>query len=240
MKAAIGNVVSMIRQSLGRSYLFAPESSVNLILPGYTAGGGDPACVEPASGLDRKPVGILYADIADYARLSEEDEEGTHRNLITGMRIMGACVLATGGKVDHFAGDAILAEFRDADSALRCALNAQMSLRDLNVNLAAGKQVRFRVGVNFGEVISDRGDIYGNAVNLTARLEELAYSGGICVSASVRANLKDQSAYKFIGLGKRYLKNISTPVEAFWIEFDADQLVDPVLIDIGRKAVVTS
>jgi class 3 adenylate cyclase len=81
----------------------------------------------------------------------------------------------------------------------------------------------FRIGVNFGDVITDRGDIYGRAVNLAARLEKLAHSGGICVSESVRLALQDNPTYDFVALGRQYVKNISEPVQAFWIEVESDQ-----------------
>jgi len=130
------------------------------------------------------------------------------------------------GRVAHFAGDAILAEFKDADSALHCAINVQLAARQWNANLPLNHQVRFRIGVNFGDVITDQGDIYGKAVNLAARLESLAITGGICISNFARANLTNQSPFTFFSMGKRYVKNISEPVQAFLIEIDAQQVID--------------
>ena len=171
-----------------------------------------------------RQVGILYADIADYTRLTEQDEEGTHHRLVESMKIMEAYVAANYGRVAHFAGDAILAEFKDADNALNCAINMQLSDHRRNASLSSDRQILFRIGVNFGDVIVDQGDIFGNAVNLAARLESLAHSGGICVSASVRHRLKNDTSFKFLAMGKQYVKNFSDPVEAFWIEFDTERV----------------
>ena len=176
--------------------------------------------------LSHRQVGILYADIAAYTRLTEHDEEGTHHRLVESMQIMEAYVTANNGRVAHTAGDAILAEFKDACGALQCAVNVQLAARKLNARLHLNQRVLFRIGVNFGDVIADNGDIYGNSVNLAARLENLANRGGICVSESVRSELEGNSAFNFVALGKRYVKNISEPVQAFWIEIDAQQVVD--------------
>ena len=189
---------------------------------------------------DRRRVGILYADIADYSRLTEQDEEGTHRRLVESMKIIEAYVTANNGMVAHTAGDAILVEFKGIDSALRCAVNVQLAARDMNAQLPLNQQVLFRIGVNFGDLIADNGDIYGNAVNLAARLEKLAKIGGICVSESVRSELEDNSAFKFVALGKQYVKNISEPVQVFWIEFDAHQVIDTDFTRSLKVSVITS
>ncbi len=142
-------------------------------------------------------------------------------------------VTANNGRVVNTAGDAILAEFKNVDSALQCAVNVQLAARELNARLHVNQRVLFRIGVNFGNVIADNGDIFGNAVNLAARLEKLAIRGGICVSESVRSELKHNSVFNFVALGKQYVKNISKPVQAFWIEFDAQQVVDAELVKVA-------
>ena len=189
---------------------------------------------------DRRQVGVLYADIADYSRLTEQDEEGTHHRLVESMRIIETYVTANNGRVAHTAGDAILVEFKDIDSALHCAVNVQLAAREMNAQLPVDQRVLFRIGVNFGNVIADNGDIYGNAVNLAARLEELATRGGICVSESVRSELEYNSAFKFVALGNQHVKNISEPVQAFWIEFDAQQVVDTDFTSSLKVSVMAS
>jgi class 3 adenylate cyclase len=179
-----------------------------------------------ANGTSCRPVGIMYADIAAYQPLTELDEEGRHSRLVEAMRLIEAHIDASNGRVAHFSGDAILIKFKDADSALRCAINVQLAARQWNAGLDLAKQICFRVGVDFGTVIAEHGDIYVNAISLTARLESLACCGGICVSKSVRTELTNKSAFKFVAEGKQYVRNIREPIEAFWIEFDSLQILN--------------
>jgi len=176
--------------------------------------------------LSRRQVGILYADIASYSRLTEEDEEGTHHRLVEILNIMETYVTANNGRVVHTAGDAILAEFKDVDSALQCAVYVQLAAREWNARLDVNQRVQFRIGVNFGDVIADNGDIFGNAVILAARLEQLATQGGICVSEAVQSELENNSTFNFVSLGMQYVKNISEPVKAFFIEIDTPQMAN--------------
>lgn len=223
MKALVKNAISYLRQGVGFTPMTSLARTTDELVPGYSL----PIAIEPSSALARRPVGILYADIADYARLTELDEEGTHRQLVAAISSMMRQIARHDGRIAHLAGDAILAEFQDADSALHCAIEVQLAARQWNAGLPLERQVLFRIGVNFGEVISDQGDIYGNAVNLTARLEKLACSGGICVSETVRQRLEHNPAFNFVGIGKQYVKNISEPVQAFWIEVDARHCLQP-------------
>jgi adenylate cyclase len=217
MKTLIMNAISYIRQGVGLTPVVSTVNAMNEIISGYS-----PMLEqERTCELARKPVGILYADIADYTRLTEQDEEGTHRRLVKAVNIMRKNVAANNGRIAHLAGDAILAEFKDAGSAMQCAVNVQLVARQWNASLSVERQMLFRIGVNFGDVIPDRGDIYGNAVNLSARLEKLASSGGICVSETVRLKLVDHPSFKFVAMGKQYVKNINDPVQAFWILIDS-------------------
>jgi adenylate cyclase len=242
MKWLFGNAISYFSQGRGK---FAPaeqkagEHSVSTDDLDSGALETWESC-SATCGLDRKHAGIFYADIADYTRLTEQDEEGTHRLLVEAIKIMMANVADHNGRVAHLAGDAILAEFKDADSALHCAINVQLDARQWNANRSVNRQVLFRIGVNFGDVISDHGDIYGNAVNLAARLEKLASSGGICVSETVRQELDDHPSYKFVDIGKQYVKNIHDPVRAFWIEIDFQETVDPAFTTANKISAVSS
>ena len=244
MRSSLLSAFSFFKQKLGMFPLAAAAGNAsvsnNIIVSGYsnTQRGGEQPCF--SGGLSRRHAGILYADIASYSRLSEQDEEGTHRRLLESMKIMEAHVTANNGRVVHTAGDAILAEFKDVDTALQCAVNVQLAARELNDRLQANQRVLFRIGINFGEVIADNGDLFGNAVNLAARLEKLANSGGICVSESVRSELEDNSAFNFVGLGKQYLKNINEPVQVFWIEIDAQQVVDTDLTGTIKVSAMAS
>ena len=224
MRPFIQNAVSYFERKAEALDLSAVGNLCNAFISGYSYSLPKYQQEWPSESCDHRQVGILYADIADYSRLSEMDEEGTHHRLVESMKIMEAYVSANCGRIAHFAGDAILAEFKDADNALNCAINVQLWVLQRNASLNSDRQILFRIGVNFGDGIADQGDAFGNAENLAARLEKLAHSGGICVSESVRHRLKDHPSFKFVAMGKQYLKNISEPVEAFWIEFDAKQI----------------
>jgi adenylate cyclase len=216
------------------------DNMVDVVVSGYDTESFDCERCAETSALTHKQAGIFYADIANYTRLTEKDEEGTHRRLVEAIKIIMSFTNTNNGRIAHLAGDAVLAEFRDADSALHCAINVQMAVRQWNTNISSDEQVLFRIGVNFGDVISDHGDIYGNAVNLAARLEKLAYTGGICVSESVRQKLKNHSSFKFVAMGKQYVKNISEPVDVFWIEIDSQQVVEPSLTSAVKISAAVS
>ena len=140
----------------------------------------------------------------------------------------------------HAAGDAVMAEFRDVDSALRCAVKLQLASRELNARLHVDRWVQFRMGVKGGDSIADSGDIYSNAIKLTAWLEKLAHSEGICVSESVRRALERNPAFSFVALGRQYVKNIDEPVQAFWIELDARQVNETEFIRSGKVSALAS
>jgi adenylate cyclase len=240
MKSFLQSAVSLFEQGIEACHLSTTNHPGDVIVPGYThllaANQQEPL---PKS-YDRSPAGIFYADIADYSQLTEQDEEGTHHRLVESMKIMQAHVAANNGRVAHVADDAILAEFKDPDSALHCAINVQLSARQWNADLHANQQLLVRIGVNFGDMIADQSDIFGNAVNLAARLEKLAYTGGICVSESIKHELKNHPSFKFLAMGKQYVKNISEPVQAFWIEFDAEQTENIDHTSVVRISAVAS
>lgn len=165
--------------------------------------------------LERKLAAILYADVAGYSRLTGEDEEGTHRTLSAYLDAITASIKQYHGTVMHFAGDAVLAEFAAVSDALACAINAQHELKERNKDLPENHQVQFRIGVNLGEVIVDRGEIYGDGVNVAARLESLAEPGGICISESVHTAIGNKLPLDYQDLGEQSVKNIEKPIRAY-------------------------
>jgi TolB-like protein/class 3 adenylate cyclase len=173
--------------------------------------------------LSRKLVAILYADVAEYSRLTGEDEEGTHRRLSEYLDACTSEIRNKQGSVVHFAGDAILAEFPTVSDALTCAASVQRDIAIRNESFADENKVQFRIGVNLGEIIVDRDDIYGDSVNIAARLESLAEAGGICVSGvvydaiskSVRESLSENESLTFEALGVQNLKNIVEPIVVY-------------------------
>ena len=173
--------------------------------------------------LSRKLAAILYADVAEYSRLTGEDEEGTHRRLSEYLDAFTSEIGNKQGRVVHFAGDAILAEFPTVSDALTCAASVHRDIAIRNEGLENENKVQFRIGINLGEIIVDRDDIYGDGVNIAARLEGLAEPGRICVSGmvydaiskSVRESLGENEGLNFEALGVQNLKNIVEPVAVY-------------------------
>ena len=171
-----------------------------------------------ADRLPRKLAAILYGDVAGYSRLTGDDEDETHRRLSEYLDIIAGEVEKHHGRVMHYAGDAVLAMFDAVVDAVACAMAVQTSLTHRNADLATERRVEFRIGVNLGDVIEDRGDIYGDGVNIAARLESLAEPGGVCVSDAVRAAIGNKLDLGFADLGEQTVKNISAPVRAFLVK----------------------
>ncbi|MFQ6022106.1 MAG: tetratricopeptide repeat protein [Acidiferrobacterales bacterium] len=165
--------------------------------------------------LPRKLAAILYADVAGYSRLTGDDEDATHRRLRDYLDLISKTIEDHHGQVMHYAGDAVLAKFDAVVDALSSAVSVQEELKNRNVDLPDERKVQFRIGVNLRDVIEDRGDIYGDGVNVAARLESLADEGGICISESVRTAIgkKLDLAYEF--MGEQQVKNIEEPVRAY-------------------------
>lgn len=172
--------------------------------------------------LPRKLAAILYADVAGYSRLTGEDEEGTHRRLSDYLNLISASIEHHEGRVVHYAGDAVLADFGTVTDALTCAAAVQRDLQERNGRLPDARQVRFRIGVNLGEVIVDRGDIYGDGVNVAARLESLAEPGGICISESVQTAVGNKLPLVYEFMGEQTVKHIARPVRTYRVVLDAD------------------
>jgi class 3 adenylate cyclase len=165
--------------------------------------------------LERKLAAILYADVAGYSRLTGEDEEGTHRRLRAYLDAITGSIETHGGTVMHFAGDAVLADFPSVVDGLICALNIQRELAIRNENLTATRKLQFRIGINLGDVIFDRREIYGDGVNVAARLESLAEPGGICISGTVYDALGTKLPVDYEYLGEQQVKNIDHPVRTY-------------------------
>ncbi len=165
--------------------------------------------------LPRKLAAILYADVAGYSRLTGENEDATHHHLRECLDLISATIEQHDGRVVHYAGDAVLAEFGTVSNSLGCASAVQEELRAHNESLPEERRLLFRMGVNIGEVIEDRGEIYGDGVNLAARLEALAEPGGICISESVHTAVGKNLPLRYEFLGEQSVKNIANPVRAY-------------------------
>ena len=123
----------------------------------------------------------------------------------------------------HFAGDAVLADFSTVKDALSCAVDAQQDLRIRNQDFNDDSKLEFRIGVNIGDVIVDRNDIYGDGVNIAARLESLADSGGVCISGAVYDAIRGKLQLEYEFLGEQRVKNIAEPVRAYRVIFESNQ-----------------
>jgi adenylate cyclase len=171
--------------------------------------------VEDSDRLPRRLAAILYADVAGYSRLTGEDEDTTHRRLREYLDLISSTVEGHRGRVMHYAGDAVLAMFDAVVDALSCASKVQRDLEARNEDLPDERKVQFRIGVNLGDVIEDRGDIFGDGVNVAARLESLAAPGGVCISESVRTAVGKKLDLGFEFMGEQEVKNIAEPVRAY-------------------------
>ena len=172
--------------------------------------------------FERKLAAIFYADVAGYSRLTGDDEEGTHRRLSEYLDAIAAAIRDRHGRVVHYAGDAVLADFPTVSEAMACAATIQRDLESRNMLLPEERRVRFRIGVNLGEVIVDRDDIYGDGVNIAARLESLAEPGGICISGTVYDAIGNKSPLAFVSMGEQRVKNIAQPVRAYRVLLDLE------------------
>jgi class 3 adenylate cyclase len=167
--------------------------------------------------LERKLATILSADVAEFSRLMGEDEEQTLRTFRGHKEVFESLVAMHRGRVFNTAGDAILAEFNSAVEAVRCATDIQAALRTRNDQLPPSRQVRFRIGINLGDVMLQGQDLMGDGVNVAARLQTAAEPGGICISGSVHDQITNKLSLSFLSLGEMNFKNIQQPVRTFSI-----------------------
>jgi adenylate cyclase len=169
----------------------------------------------------RRLAAILAADVAGYSRLMGADEEGTHERLKVHLReVVDPKIAEHRGRVVKNTGDGFLAEFPSVVDAVRCAVEVQRGMAECNEGLPPENRIEFRVGINLGDVIAEGDDIFGDGVNVAARLEALAEPGGICVSRMVRDNVRDKLDCTFEDLGEQQVKNIARPVRVYRVQDD--------------------
>jgi adenylate cyclase len=173
-----------------------------------------------APPLQRKLVAILAADVAGYSRLMEADEEQALATLSAQRRIIDEVIVRHRGRIAGTAGDSVLAEFASVLDAAHAAVEIQNSLAETNDAAPQGRRMEFRIGLNVGDVMVKDGDIFGDGVNIAARLEALAEPGGICVSRGVRDHIRHKLAVAFEDLGEQRVKNIARPIRAFQLRLN--------------------
>jgi len=171
-----------------------------------------------AANLTQRLAAILAADVVGYSRLMAADERGTVADLDAARSVFKACIESTQGRVIDMAGDSVLAVFDTATGAVNAALAVQRELETRATPVSEDRRMRFRIGVHLGDVIVKAdGTIYGDGVNIAARLESLAAPEGIAVSDSIRVAVKGKVGVRFVDQGEQQVKNIADPVRIFWL-----------------------
>ncbi|MDF1562960.1 MAG: ABC transporter substrate-binding protein [Deltaproteobacteria bacterium] len=178
------------------------------------------------NGAERRLAAILFTDMKGYSRQMDEDEAGTLARLQHHNAILRECLEGGGGRVIKTVGDAFMAEFRSAVSAVEAALEVQRRLAAHNAGVSEAEAILVRIGVHVGDVVEQEGDLFGEAVNVAARLEPQALVGGVCVSEPVFRQVRRRVHAASVSLGKVALKNISEPLELHCLS-PADTLLDP-------------
>jgi class 3 adenylate cyclase len=164
---------------------------------------------------DRRLMAVMAADLVGYSRMMEIDEADTLNRLKSARHGIDAIIEDHSGVIITTAGDSIVAAFSSALSAIDCAIEIQKHLGMQNIDRSENDRLRFRIGMNVGDVIIDNGDIFGDTVNIAARLESISEPGGICVSRSVRDHVRKHRKLKFEDAGFQRVKNISKPISTF-------------------------
>ncbi len=174
----------------------------------------------PTVGMERKLAAIFSTDVAGYSRLMGDDEEATIRTLTAYRAVISSLIEHYRGRVVDSPGDNLLAEFASVVDAVRCAVEIQHALKEKNTELPDHRQMRFRIGINLGDVIVEGERLYGDGVNIAARLESLAIPGGICISGTAYDHVENKLALHYEYTGEQTVKNIAKPVRVYRIVSD--------------------
>jgi adenylate cyclase len=175
-----------------------------------------------AMGMERRLAAILSADVQGYSRLMGEDEVATIRTLTAHRGVMAQLIQQHRGRVVDDPGDNLLAEFDSVVEAVQCAVAMQRILAAHNADLPAHRKMTFRMGINLGDVVVEQTRLYGDDVNLAARLERLAEAGGICISGTVYDQIETKLNLRYVYLGERVVKNMPRPVRVYRIQIGSE------------------
>jgi adenylate cyclase len=196
-------------------------------------------------GKRRVPAGrrlsaIMAADVAGYSRLMHDDEEATHARLTALLAdVIKPTVAEHGGRIVKNTGDGFLAEFPSAVEAVRAAARFQSAVGDLQKNDAEGRRLLFRVGINIGDVIVEPHDIFGDGVNIAARLESIAEPGGTCISSSAYDQVRGKVDLAFEDMGPQALKNIAEPIRVWRAALEAPKEVPEKPVSAGAGGLLS-
>jgi len=188
-------------------------------------------------GFKRKLTAILSADVVGYSRLMGEDEDTTVQTLTTYREVISSLIKDHKGRVVDSPGDNILAEFASVVNSLRCAWDIQQEIKTRNADLPKSRRMNFRIGINLGDVIEEEDRLYGDGVNIAARLEGLAEEGGICISGTAYDQVKNKLSFRYEDQGEQEVKNISEPIRIYkvLIEKDVDELILDKKLELPDK-----
>jgi TolB-like protein/class 3 adenylate cyclase len=173
------------------------------------------------SDVERRLVAIFAADVEGYSRLMDRDEVGTLRDLTERRQILDGLIASHRGRIANTAGDSVLAEFASAVDAVQCAVEAQAAWAEANGRVPPDRRVKFRIGVHVGDVMVRAGDLFGDGVNIAARLQSSAAADGICISSAAHEQVRKILPLTFVDLGMQYLKNIE-PISAYAVSVAAE------------------
>jgi adenylate cyclase len=187
--------------------------------------------------IPRRLAAILAADIAGYSRLMHADEPATVRDLKAHQSVILPLIGRHGGRIIDTAGDGILAEFPSVIGATECAVEIQTLMAERNEGVAESRRMRFRIGINLGDVIHDETRIYGDGINIAARLEALAQPGGVLVSNTVYDQVRGKLPFTFEDLGERTVKNIKQPVRTYQLHIPGES--SDAVATLGRRLALT-
>jgi class 3 adenylate cyclase/energy-coupling factor transporter ATP-binding protein EcfA2 len=175
--------------------------------------------------VQRRIAAILAADVVGYSRLMGKDEETTLATLNGYRAVIDGLIAIHTGRVFGSAGDSVIAEFASPVEAVRCATEIQLEINNRNAELPEANRMRFRIGINLGDVVVDGDNLMGDGVNVAARLEALASPGGICVSEAIHTQVRDRLSLDFLDLGEHKVKNIARPVRAYRVPLASEEQV---------------
>jgi adenylate cyclase len=170
--------------------------------------------------MERKLTAIFSADVKGYSRLMGDDEIATVRTLTAYREVMTALIHTHHGRVVDSPGDNLLAEFASVVDAVQCATEIQQEFKVRNAELLANRQMAFRIGINVGDVLTEDGRLYGDGVNIAARVEGLADAGGICISEAAYTQIRNKLALDYEYIGEQQVKNISEPVRVYRVRWE--------------------
>ena len=183
-------------------------------------------------GFKRKLTAILSADVVGYSRLMRDDEDSTIRTLTNYRSAISNRIQKFRGHVVDATGDNLLAEFTSVVDAVNCAVEIQRELSERNAELPEERKMEFRIGVNLGDVVEEEGRIYGDGVNIAARIEGMAEAGGVCLSGTVYDSIENKLELEYEYMGEQKVKNIQKPIRLYHVQMRSKA---PAVVDFGEK-----